>query len=169
MGRWPLSHEGGGVLADDSVPGEPAASLVAECGRRTIPTQRNGLRRLNEVRFVWVTAPGTLESWPRIRPVAARMVSVCWPVSSADRDDHLLPSPDAAIAESCGERLLRPELLVSVWLQKPSLHQRGQELVASLAVRVVVLVPPNCLGFFFENQQCGRFGQSLVFAPKLLL
>ena len=99
MDRWPLSHVGGGVLPGDSVPDEPVASLVEECGRRTIPTQRNGLRRLNEVRFVWVTAPGTLESWPRIRPVAARMLSVCWPVSSVDRDDHLLPTPDAAIAE----------------------------------------------------------------------
>ena len=58
----------------------------------------------------------------------------------------------AATVGSCEPSDPTFELPVPTWLPMWSLHQGVQEQLAALVLRVVALVPPDFLGFFFENQ-----------------
>jgi len=169
MARWQLSRGGGGALPDDNVPGEPVGSPAAVSGRRSIPTQRTCLHRPSGARSAWVTTPGTLASWRLTGLPAAPLASACWPVRSKDHNADRRNPPDETIAEWCGPSVPGSERPASAWLLGERLHRSVREPAAALTVGVVVLVPPNLLSFFFENQQGRGLCQSLVFAPEFLL
>lgn len=84
--------------------------------------------------------------------------------------DHAARRPsENANAEWSGLSTREPGQQGSVWNPEQQQHRSIQEPVVALAVRAVVLVPPDFLGFFFENQQSRRFGQGLFFEPEILL
>lgn len=151
MVQWPLFHVDVDVSPAGSVPGGPIGSPAAGCDRRSIPTQYTCPHQPNEARSALGRAPGTLASWRRIGLLAARLASVCWPVRPRDHDDgprHLLDGP---IVEWYEPSILASERPAPVSHPGEQLQRQAQEPAGALTVGVVVLVPPNLLGFFFEN------------------
>ena len=151
MGRWPLSHGDGDALLVDSVPGGPVDSPRARDGRRSIPTQRTCLHRPNGGRSASETVPDKVVNWQLKALPVALLASTCWPGRSMGHGADHRHHPVGTSAEWCGPSDPASERLGSAWNLEGQLHQSIQEPVVALAVDVVVLVPPNLLGFFFTS------------------
>lgn len=152
MGLSPLSPEVVDVWLVGSAPDGPIDSPHAGFGRSLIQRRHTRPHQPIVARSAWATGLYTLAHWQSPEPVSVPSRSTCSPVRSTGHSACLHRYLDDATAGRCARLTQVSEPPVPVWLLKPSLHREGREPAAALAVHVVVLVPPNGLGFFFENQ-----------------
>ena len=108
-------------------------------------------------------------NWQPTGPPAAQRASACWPVRLLGHDADPRHPPDGPSAEWCGRSVPASGQPISTWRPGTWPHRPVPKLAAALTVGVVALVPPNLLGFFFENQQGRGFSQRLVLASEFLL
>jgi len=90
------------------------------------------------------------------------------PVQSRNHVVYRLLLTESASVVQCEQSAPELEQPDSVWNPERQQRRSIQEPVDVLIVRVVVLVPPDFLGFFFENQQDCRFSQSLFLESEIL-